>query len=106
VSNFSELPSDWVSMSSVSVPKTLPYLVISPAISSYSNKTFNTQTKSTPSLSNNHYHIHFNTIWLISWTLKVKAKLLSKQNITMLIKLMEATILPRSALKGLNASVT
>jgi len=45
-------------------------------------------------------------MWLISWTLKVKAKLLGKQNITVLIKLMEATSLPRGALKGLNASVT
>ena len=30
-------------------------------------------------LSNNHYHIYFNTVWLIAWTLEVKTKLLSKQ---------------------------
>jgi hypothetical protein len=30
-------------------------------------------------LSNDHYHIHFNKVWLISWTLEVKTKLLGKQ---------------------------
>ena len=30
-------------------------------------------------LSNDHYHIYFNAVWLISWTLEVKTKLLSNQ---------------------------
>jgi hypothetical protein len=30
-------------------------------------------------LSNDHYHTYLTTVWLISWTLEVKTKLLSKQ---------------------------
>ena len=57
-------------------------------------------------LSNDHYHIYFNTVWLISRTLEVKTKLLSKEKHYNAPNAKQATSFKRGALKGLNVSGT
>ena len=57
----------------------LPYMVTLSALSHLVMKLLTRKLMQFLPLSNDHYHTYLTTVWLISWTLEVKTKLLSKQ---------------------------